>query len=477
MKSFYRRICSLLITSGLVFGHCAQTPDGPQPEPGPNPAALALKQMTPYRGPSTGSVSVTLYGEAFSPQAKVFIHGTSAPLEQWVSSQEIRVTLPAHVGTRGLVDVRVENPDGKQVSRSDLFSYYYGDLSFSGQEVFAMLRCISVAFADFNEDHKADLLCGTYNTSAMIHLAFGNGDGTFQAPQGISLNGGPALPASLATHISVGDVDGNGHTDIVTTNTGSNNISILAGHGDGTFETPQVLSVGLVPQATALGDVNGDGKLDIVVANANSATVTLLLNNSLSAFVSSAYMAGNTPVDVALADVNQDGRLDLIVALQGSKKIGVSFGTGMGTFLAQTEVDLEVAPRRLAVVDVNKDGHVDLVALGTFESGVQTVLNHGDGKFLESRITLTTGTPTAFVVGDFNQDEYADVMLVASTDNTARLLLGKGDGTFDASQTIGATGASSGGIAAADLNADGKLDFVAANIMSNNVGIFLNHVQ
>ena len=65
------------------------------------------------------------------------------------------------------------------------------------------------------------------------------------------------------------DFNGDGKLDIAVVNSGSNDISILLGNGDGTFQPAQNFALGnsqtLVPTDIALGDFNGDGKPDVAV--------------------------------------------------------------------------------------------------------------------------------------------------------------------------------------------------------------------
>src|SRR6202049_1746735 len=65
--------------------------------------------------------------------------------------------------------------------------------------------------------------------------------------------------------IAVGDFNGDGKPDIAVANTGSGNVSILLGNGDGTFQPAVNYSAGNSPSGIALGDFNGDGKLDLAV--------------------------------------------------------------------------------------------------------------------------------------------------------------------------------------------------------------------
>src|ERR1700687_3449794 len=72
--------------------------------------------------------------------------------------------------------------------------------------------------------------------------------------------GGATCPALV-------DVNGDGVLDLVLVNPDSSGISVLLGNGDGSFQAPRNLSVGLVPISMAIADFNGDGVLDLAVAN------------------------------------------------------------------------------------------------------------------------------------------------------------------------------------------------------------------
>ena len=55
--------------------------------------------------------------------------------------------------------------------------------------------------------------------------------------------------------------------DLAVANYGSDNVSVLLGNGDGTFQTQKTYAVGDGPTSVAVGDFNGDGKADLAVAN------------------------------------------------------------------------------------------------------------------------------------------------------------------------------------------------------------------
>ena len=61
---------------------------------------------------------------------------------------------------------------------------------------------------------------------------------------------------------------GDGKPDLIVANEYSNNIGILLGNGDGTFQAQKTFSTGSnsYPRSVAVADLNGDGKLDLVAA-------------------------------------------------------------------------------------------------------------------------------------------------------------------------------------------------------------------
>jgi hypothetical protein len=73
-------------------------------------------------------------------------------------------------------------------------------------------------------------------------------------------------------------LDGDGKLDLAVANGFSNDVSILYGKGDGTFQNPANYSVGSSPHSIAVNDFNGDKKPDLAVANLLSRNVTILLN-------------------------------------------------------------------------------------------------------------------------------------------------------------------------------------------------------
>jgi FG-GAP-like repeat len=98
--------------------------------------------------------------------------------------------------------------------------------------------------------------------------------------------------------VAVGDFNGDGKPDLAVANDFDNDVSVLLGNGDGTFQVHVDYGAGYFPLSVAVGDFNGDGKPDLAVANATSNNVSVLLGN-------------NCPIS---ADVAQSGDQGLLIS-------------------------------------------------------------------------------------------------------------------------------------------------------------------
>jgi DNA-binding CsgD family transcriptional regulator len=84
--------------------------------------------------------------------------------------------------------------------------------------------------------------------------------------------------------VAVGDFNGDGKSDLAVVNANSNEVSIMLGNGDGTFQPAASYGTGSPPVAIAVGDFNGDGMPDLAVVNANSIDILIMLGNGDGTF-------------------------------------------------------------------------------------------------------------------------------------------------------------------------------------------------
>ncbi|MDA8104507.1 MAG: VCBS repeat-containing protein, partial [Nitrospiraceae bacterium] len=115
--------------------------------------------------------------------------------------------------------------------------------------------------------------------------------------------------------IAAGDFNRDGKTDLAVANYGSNNVSVLLGNGNGTFQPAANYPSGASPRGIATGDFNRDGKIDLAVANAVDNNLSILLGVGDGTFQAPVnYNAGSSPGGLVAGDFNSDGRPDIAVA-------------------------------------------------------------------------------------------------------------------------------------------------------------------
>src|SRR5665213_3328636 len=215
----------------------------------------------------------------------------------------------------------------------------------------------SVTVGDFNGDGKPDLAVA--DVGGGVSVLRGNGNGTFQTAVNYATG-------SYPYSVTVGDFNADGRADLAVANDNSDNVSVLLGNGDGTFQAASNYAAGISPVSVTVGDFNGDGKPDLAVALADyySNNVSVLLGNGNGTFQPTVnYTAGTRPQSVTVGDFNGDGKPDLAVADSFSFGSGVDvlLGNGNGTFQAAVNFFAGNAPYSVAVGDFNGDGKTDLV--------------------------------------------------------------------------------------------------------------------
>ena len=283
--------------------------------------------------------------------------------------------------------------------------------------------------------------------------------------------------------VAVGDFNLDGKMDVVTANPPAKGVSLLLGNGDGTFQPPRPNSVGVQPYFVAVGDFNQDGKPDIAVADyiyCLPSVVYILLGNGDGTFQSPiGFNIDKTPHSLAIADLNGDGIEDIVSANWCSSDVSVLLGNGDGTFRGPKNYPVSSA-LSVTTADLNGDGKTDLAEVGG-DGQVNILLGNGDGTFQPSQ-TFLVGVgilSNAVAAADLNHDGRVDLVLANIYGGSFNLgsidvLLGNGDGTFQPAVSYD-SGENSESVAIADLNGDGIPDLSVAADNTDGVNIFVGN--
>ena len=181
------------------------------------------------------------------------------------------------------------------------------------------------------------------------------------------------------------DLDADGNLDLVVANILDDDISILFGNGDGTFQPQVRYPVPANPRGVALLDVEGDGDMDVAVACRNGSNVRLYLNAGDGTMLSSgdfdAGVSGET--GVAACDMNGDLITDLVVIGNQSANVAVLLGDGAGNFALESTTMVGFGPWMVVVGDVDGDGDCDAAVALASGGAVAIAKNDGSGSFTE----------------------------------------------------------------------------------------------
>src|SRR5215813_556245 len=314
-------------------------------------------------------------------------------------------------GGAGTVSVLLGNSDGTFLPASDF-------------AVFGADHVTSVVVADFSHFGTFDLAVtgyggfengGAYTGSWVLR---GNGDGTFRWNCFVT-NGCCGIPVSQA----VGEFNHDSWPDVVTAN--HDHLAVMMG-APGCFvpQIPPQYHAGSDSRAVAVGDFNGDGIQDLAVANGGSNNVSVLLGNADTTFQPAMnFDAGAGPSSVVVGDFNGDQIQDLAVANAGSNDVSVLLGNGDGTFQPAINFDAGADPSSVVVGDFNGDQIQDLAVANAGSNNVSVLLGNADGTFQAAVNFDVGGSPSSVAVGDFNGDGLPDLAVANSDSNSVSVLI------------------------------------------------------
>ncbi len=264
------------------------------------------------------------------------------------------------------------------------------------------------AIADFNGDGKLDFVS---SDGSDVLVRVGDGTGEFSSTSLSTITVGSGVNVAGG-----GDFNGDGKQDVALV-LNANTAQILYGNGAGAFSVGSSFSLG-GGSSIQVGDMNGDGTTDLLTYSGGTGRVHFGSGAGLSTSAQTTF--AYTGSVQQLVDIDQNGQMDLLTTSGSIYRSYLS--TNGSSFNSVVQSTVNISAGGGGVGDFNGDGLSDLVV----DQGaiVAFVFGNGDGTFQST--TSQTGiiaTGTGVSAGDYNNDGVSDVVSTASLQLTLELNL------------------------------------------------------
>jgi len=460
---------------------------------------IEIEFNAPVNTNTINSSTVPVYGSKTGKYAGSFSYDgttntlTFNPSYPFKAGEILSVTVTSDVQSAG----------GQSLSSSFLWQFTvrteFGSGDFYDPEIVSLRpqsQPVAIYATDLNGNFFPDIATVNFNNglvSILENPRFSGGVfGTFAVTQEIETG-------SAGSHITGGDLTGNGYSDLVITNTLINTVTILRNQGTGNFDFEIVtFSTGERPITSVIGDFNNNGLNDIAVAAAGSDNVAVHINQGNAQFSAPIFYAvGSSPISLKARDFNNNGYLDIAVTIAGDDQIDILLNDGTGVFDPITSIAIPFSP---AAMEANVligsedntygDGMVDLIVGARDYNKLMLIRNIGGNDLftIDTEYELQASSPVSGIAlasvdtvdgmaqqAGLGKKYGLDVITSHFSSNQLQIMFNRANQEYSPDHNMVMSDISSPfGIVTTDFTLDGAMDIAVTNYNDGQVTIILS---
>lgn len=257
-----------------------------------------------------------------------------------------------------------------------------------------------------------------------------------------------------------------------------------AAFGDIRFQEQSMYPTGGGTTGVFASDFDGDGFVDFATSDRYTDSVTIFFNDGLGGFGNkSSFPTGENPRYVEGYDFDGDGDIDLCTPDFDSSTITILENDGTGQFSIHQQFEMFV-PSYLWIDDLDLDGFEDIVALHWDEKtkgdpqhspGIITPLySNGDGTFEVGERILVGEQPRGGDSADLNNDGLVDIVVADIYSRTISVVLSDGPRSWTRSVQISMWPGTPRYIELGDFDGDEDIDVAALDKLEDHFWILEN---